>query len=216
MRKFARFVSDVLSWIGNFQTLVGLLPAGVLSVVGGLSTYSTQGLGWGLFVATGIVAFLTFSYVIVRESYRANRLQHKLNISAVAMQQLGRDGSEVVFRPNFFLQNDANFEIFFELRSADYTFGSMRGSLDPTVPLRGLLAAKSGTGIVVPAMKGPHPLPQGRISISVAYGREKDEYTHLFVTNLECNALSIVPEEQAGIIDMTRLVRSLDYSIINK
>ncbi len=201
----------LLGWLGNIQAVYALIPASLLSAVSGISGYLTNGLGWALFMASGVFVFVALGITLMRESYRANRLEHKITVTAVNVQQYA---NILLFRPSFTLVNNASFELFFEVVTADYVFGSSKGGLDTTVPLRGLLSAHEGTSILIPAASGTLPFNGGRILIGVNYGREKDRYEYSLTTTLQCATLTVFPQESDGDMPTSRLVQSLEYAPI--
>lgn len=209
MGRFVRLVGRIFGWLGNIQAVYAIVPAGALSAVSGVAGYLSDGLGWGLFMASGVFVFVALGITLMRESYRANRLEHKLTVTDVWVQQFA---NILLFRPKFVIHNSANFELFFEVITVDYVFGKCKGGLDPTVALSGLLSPHESTTILVPSAQGELPFPQGRVLIKIKYGREKDQLVETVSTVLECHPLTTIPQEHEGDMPMSRLVQTLDYT----
>ena len=199
--------------LGDVQAIWAIIPAGMLAALSGYSGYLSDGLGWGIFIASGVFAFIVTGGVIIRENYRANRLEHKLNVSGIGVVQ-HPSGEENIsyFRPVVTLQNTAGFDIQFELTRADFNFVGTKTGLDITV-LKGVAAPRDSVHLSIPAAKGYAPLQPGKCVVEVKYGRVGEPLTHMFHTKLECNPTRPTSHtEEVVDLMVVRNIDTLSYS----
>ena len=211
-----RFIRRAISLVGDVQAIWAVVPAGMLAGLSGYSGYLRDGLGWGIFIASGVFAFITLGGVIIRENYRANRLEHKLNVSGIGVVQhpaTGEDGISF-FRPLVTLQSTAGFDMQFELTRADFNFAGTKTGLD-IATLKGVIAPRDSANLTIPSAKGFAPLATGKCIVEVRYGRAGEPLTHLLSTKLECAPTHPSPHT-LGPVDLmvVRNIDALNYSRI--
>jgi hypothetical protein len=213
MRSVLQWLRRLVGWLGDYQAITTFLPGGILAAIGGGSSYlANLGLHWIIFLSSGIFCFVTLALFVVRESSRANRLEHKLNITAVNVEQIPNGPGNALYRPSFILANSAHFEIFYRLERADYSFnGLTRVAPDPTISVGGLIAPRDTGTIVLNGANGPGIPPRGRLIVDVHYGREKDTLTHSFRTTLDISSMTVLDPSQHGAHMIMRNVDRLDY-----
>lgn len=208
------WIKRAIGWLGDYQAVAAILPGGLLAVIGGVSTYLADlGLHWIIFLTSGIFCFVTLGYTVARESWRANRLEHKLTVSGFSLEQVPLEAGEGLYRPSFALHNMAGFEIFYVLHRADYSVTNVGSSNpDPTITINGLLAGKDTIPVTLSAVRGaPGIAPSGRLVLDIHYGRERGVLTHSFRTTLTFVSLSAFPAGQGGLHTVLRNVESIDY-----
>lgn len=208
-----RLLRQAVGVLGDVQAIWAVVPAGLLAVLSGYSGYLSDGLGWGIFIASGVFAFIVTGGVIIRENYRANRLEHKLNVSGIGIVQHPSGEEDVsFFRPIVTLQSTAGFDMQFELTRADFNFVGTKTGLDISV-LKGVIAPRDSAHLNIPAAKGYAPLQPGKCVVEVKYGRAGEPLTHLFSTKLECTPTRPSSHTLEPVdLMMVRNIDTLSYS----
>lgn len=213
MSELIKYIRRTVGVLADLQAVWTFILPALLAALSGYDGYMRDGFAWGLFIAAGVFAFLTVAWVIIRESYRANRLEHKLGVSGIGMvqQPSGTDGFSL-FRPIVTLQSSASFEIQFELTRADFDFAGIKTGLSIT-GLKGVIAPRDLTNLVIPPATGYPPLQPGKCLIEVKYGRAGETLTHQLTTRLECSATHSSPQTQEPVdLMMVRNIDTLSYS----
>jgi len=187
---------------GDLQTLASLLtiviPVGAGTGLWALFVYSGPA---AIFLAVGVIAFGVVALNGISKRYRQNRLDDKLNISNIVLEQRINvsDGTKGYFQPLINVQSFAHFPTHYRVISTAYSFdGYPEVKIAETAEITNTVPPFSTSGYAVPPSIMDPMLKPARIAIKIEYGRERGKYTHKLETSMDLICPTFIPASQAG------------------